>query len=90
MSSPEPHRSPEEMLAELEKLDATIERKLDREAVPPEIRRRFDEELRPRLEECRRLVATRGSRAVNACMDTLVVYREVAFTALATITVPHF
>lgn len=86
----EPRRSPEEMLAELEKLDATIEIKLDRESVPPELKKRFEEELRPRLEECRTLVARGGSRAGNACMDTLVVYREVAFTALATITTPCF
>ncbi len=86
----EPRRSPEEMLAELEKLDATIEIKLDRESVPPELKKRFEQELRPRLEECRTLVARGGSRAGNACMDTLVVYREVAFTALATITTPCF
>lgn len=86
----EPRRSPEEMLAELEKLDATIELKLDRDAVPPELKKRFAEELRPRLEACRTLVARNGTRAGNACMDALVVYREVAFTALATITTPVF
>lgn len=86
----EPRRSPEEMLAELEKLDATIELKLDREAVPAELKKRFEHELRPRLEECRTLVSRGGTRAGNACMDTLVMYREVAFTALATITTPVF
>lgn len=86
----EPRRSPEEMLAELEKLDATIETKLSGREIPAELEKRFEHELRPRLEECRTLVARGGSRAGNACMDTLVMYREVAFTALATITTPCF
>lgn len=90
MASPEPRRSAEEMLADIERLDASIELKLDREAVPADVRKRFEDELRPRLEECRAMVARGGSRARNACMDTLVVYREFAFTSLVTITTPHF
>ena len=78
------------MLAELEKLDAAIEVKLDREGVPADVRQRFEGELRPRLEECRAIVARRGSRARNVCMDALAAYREVAFTALVTITTPNF
>jgi hypothetical protein len=78
------------MLEELEKLDASIELKLDRDAVPAELKKKFEHELRPRLEECRTLVSRAGSRAGNACMDTLVVYREFAFTALTTIVTPHF
>jgi hypothetical protein len=81
---------PEEMLEELEKLDASLELKLVREFVPQELRKRLDEELRPRLEECRNLVSRRGSRAKNACMDTLVLYREFAFTAFTNIVTPHF
>ena len=77
------------MLTELEELDAAIELKLDREAVPHEVKRRFEDELRPRLEECRVLVSSRGSRARNACMDTLVAYREFAFTSLVNIVTPH-
>lgn len=90
MSAPESHRTAEEMLEELEKLDASIELKLDREAVPPDVKKRFEHELRPRLEECRSLVARSGSRARNACMDALVLYREVAFTALNNVITPHF
>lgn len=86
----EPRLSAEEMLAELEKLDETIEHKLARPGVPAETKKRFEEELRPRLEECRALVARRGTRARNACQDVLVAYRELAFTALATITTPNF
>ena len=81
---------PEEMLEELEKLDASLELKLTREAVPPKLRKKLDEELRPRLEECRNLVARRGSRARNACLDTLVLYREFAFTAFNVVVTPHF
>jgi hypothetical protein len=83
---------PEEMLAELEKLDESIELKFSRRevAVPAELRKKLEDELRPRLEECRDLVARGGSRAKNACMDTLVLYREFAFTSLTTIVVPHF
>jgi hypothetical protein len=83
---------PEEMLEELEKLDASIELKLARreEVVPAEVRGKLENELRPRLEECRNLVARGGSRAKNVCMDTLVLYREFAFTSLTTIVVPHF
>lgn len=81
---------PEEMLAELEKLDASIELKLARESVPPEIRRKLEHELRPRLEECRNLVSRGGSRAKNVCLDTLVLYRELAFTAFNPIVTPHF
>jgi hypothetical protein len=83
---------PEEMLAELEKLDESLELKLSRRAepVPQEIRERLEQELRPRLEECRTLVARGGTRAKNVCMDTLVLYRELAFTAFNTIVTPHF
>lgn len=83
---------PEEMLAELEKLDEALELKLSRrkEAVPPEIKKKLEQELRPRLEECRNLVARRGSRAKNACIDTLVLYRELSFTAFSVIVTPHF
>jgi hypothetical protein len=88
--TPEPRRTAEEMLEELEKLDASIELKLDREAVPPAVKNKFENELRPRLEECRTLVSRSGSRARNACMDTLVLYRELAFTALTNIVTPHF
>ena len=84
MPAPESRPSPEEILVELFALDTTIERKLDREAVPPEVARKFVEELRPRLEQCRELVARGGSRAPNACLDTLVAYREFAFTSLVT------
>lgn len=80
----------EEMLDELEKLDASLELKLAREAVSPKLRRKLDDELRPRLEECRDLVSRRGSRAKNVCMDTLVLYREFAFTAFNVIVTPHF
>ena len=90
MATPEPRRSPEEMLDELEKLDAAIELKLARASVPADLKRRFEGELRTRLQECRDLVARSGSRARNACMDTLVAYREFAFTSLATIVTPHF
>lgn len=85
-------KSPEEMLEELETLDAAIELKLARreEAIPPAVQRKLEHELRPRLEECRALVARGGSRARNACMDTLVVYREFAFTSLTNIVVPNF
>ena len=86
----EPRLSPEEMLVELEKLDETLEHKLSGPAIPAETKKRFEEQLRPRLEECRALVARRGTRARNACQDTLVAYRELAFTALATITTPNF
>ena len=80
------------MLAELEKLDERIELKLSRreEAVPVELRKKLETELRPRLEECRKLVERGGSRAKNVCMDTLVLYREFAFTSLTNIVVPHF
>jgi hypothetical protein len=78
------------MLVELEKLDASLELKLARDAVPPEVRKKLEHELRPRLEECRSLVSRSGTRAKNACMDTLVLYRELAFTAFNTIVVPNF
>jgi hypothetical protein len=83
---------PEEMLAELEKLDEALELKLSRrkEAVPLAIRKKLEHELRPRLEECRTLVARRGSRAKNVCMDTLVLYRELSFTAFNVIVTPNF
>jgi hypothetical protein len=83
---------PEEMLEELEKLDASIELKLARreEVVPAEVRGKLENELRPRLEECRNLVARGGSRAKNVCMDTLVLYREFAFTSLTNVVVPNF
>jgi hypothetical protein len=81
---------PEEMLEELEKLDASLELKLVRESVPVKLRKKLDEELRPRLEECRNLVARGGSRAKNACLDTLVLYREFSFTAFNVIVTPHF
>ena len=83
---------PEELLAELERLDASIELKLAhrKEAVPPEVKKKLEQELRPRLEECRTIVARGGSRAKNVCMDTLVLYREFAFTSLTNIVVPHF
>ena len=90
MSASEPRRSPEEMLEELERLDASVELKLDRDAVPADVKRRFENALRPRLEECRALVASRGSRARNACMDTLVAYREFAFTSLVNVVTPNF
>lgn len=85
-------KTPEEMLEELEKLDEAIELKLARreDAVPPEVLKKLERELRPRLEECRTLVARGGSRAKNACLDTLVVYREFAFTSLTNIVVPNF
>jgi hypothetical protein len=84
--------TPEELLEELEKLDASIELKLAhrKEGVPAEVRKKLEHELRPRLEECRTIVARGGSRAKNMCMDTLVLYREFAFTSLTTIVVPHF
>jgi hypothetical protein len=82
--------TPEQMLEELEKLDASMELKLVRESVPPKLRKKLDHELRPRLEECRTLVARGGSRARNACLDTLVLYREFAFTAFNVIVTPHF
>ena len=80
------------MLEELEKLDATIELKLAKreEAVPAAVRKKLEQELRPRLEECRTIVARGGSRARNVCMDTLVLYREFVFTSLNNIVVPHF
>ena len=82
----------DEMLEELEKLDASIELKLSRRevAVPLDLRKKLEQELRPRLEECRTLVSRGGSRAKNACMDTLVLYREFAFTSLTNIVTPHF
>lgn len=84
--------TPEQMLAELEKLDASIELKLARREVevPPQVLDKLERELRPRLEECRTLVARGGSRAKNVCMDTLVVYREFAFTSFTNIVVPNF
>jgi hypothetical protein len=82
---------PEEMLEALEKLDESIEHKLARrEDVPLEVKKKLETELRPRLEECRTLVARNGSRAKNVCQDTLVLYREFAFTSLTNIVVPHF
>jgi len=78
------------MLAEIEKLDAALEVKLDREDVPAAVRKKFEGELRPRLEECRAIVARNGSRARNVCMDALAAYRELAFTALVTVTTPNF
>lgn len=83
---------PETLLEEIEKLDASIELKLAhrKEAVPVAVRQKLEHELRPRLEECRALVARGGSRAKNVCMDTLVLYREFAFTSLTNIVVPHF
>lgn len=79
------------MLEELEKLDQSIELKLARrEDVPVDLLKKLEHELRPRLEECRNLVGRGGSRAKNACMDTLVVYREFAFTSLVNIVVPNF
>ena len=85
MSTYEPRRSAEEMLAELEGIDATIQLKLEREGLPDGVRRRYETELLPRLEDCRALAARRATRARNALMDTLVLYREFSFTALATI-----
>jgi hypothetical protein len=84
--------SPEEMLAELEKLDASMELKLAhrKDGVPAALKKKLEEELRPRLEECRTLVGRGGSRARNACMDTLVLYRELAFTAFNNIVTPNF
>jgi hypothetical protein len=84
--------TPEQMLEEIEKLDASMELKLAhrKDGVPVALKRKLEDELRPRLEECRALVARGGSRAKNACMDTLVLYRELAFTAFNVIVTPNF
>ncbi len=84
MSGNEPRRSAEEMLDELERLNESILLKLER--AKPELRRRYHEELVPRLEQARELTARATSRARNACEDALAVFREVAFTANATVT----
>jgi hypothetical protein len=89
MASYEARLSLHEMLAELSRLDASMELKLEREDVPAEVRRRANE-LHARVEECRQLVASRATRAQNILSDTLVAYRELAFTAFATITTPAF
>ena len=86
----EPRRTAEEMLSDIEKLDSSVALKLDREDVPAEVRRRFEEDLRPRLEECRAIVGRNGSRARNVCMDALAAYRELAFTALNHVVTPNF
>lgn len=72
------------MLDELERLNESILLKLER--AKPELRRRYHEELVPRLEQARELTARATSRARNACEDALAVFREVAFTANATVT----
>lgn len=84
MSGTEPRRSAEEMLEELERLNDSILHKLERGS--PELKRRYAEELVPRLEQARELTARATSRARNACEDALAIFREVAFTANATVT----
>lgn len=72
------------MLAELESLNEALELKLER--ADPATKRRYADELVPRLEQARELTARGTSRARNACEDALTLFREVAFTANATIT----
>lgn len=72
------------MLAELERLNEALELKLER--ADAGTKRRYAEDLLPRLEQARELTARGTARARNACEDALTVFREVAFTANATIT----
>jgi hypothetical protein len=73
------NRSAEEMLSDLERLnDATL---LKLEQAPDATRTRYDRELRPRLEEIRRLVAQRSIIAKNAIEDAITMLREIAITA---------
>lgn len=84
MASHEARRTADEMLEELERLNDAILLKIER--ANPETRRRYHDELVPRLEQARELTARGTARARNACEDALAVFREVAFTANATIT----
>jgi hypothetical protein len=72
------------MLEELERLNDAVVLKLERAG--PDTTKRYAEELVPRLEQARELTARGTARARNACEDALTAFREVAFTANATIT----
>jgi hypothetical protein len=81
-SEPSPElRSAEELLVEIERVNELVLKKV--EISPDETRRRYERELAPRLDEIRRLVAARASRARNAAEDTLVRLREFWITASA-------
>lgn len=84
MTGSEPRRSAEEMLLELEQINLALEHKLER--ANAETRRRYATELLPRLEQARELTERGTARARNACEDALTLFREVAFTANATVT----
>lgn len=84
MSGTESRRSAEEMLEELERLNGALLLKIERASA--ETKKRYHEELVPRLEQARELTTRGTARARNACEDALTLFREVAFTANATIT----
>ncbi len=84
MAGHEARRTAEEMLEELERLNDAIVLKIERASVAT--RSRYHDELLPRLEQARELTARGTARARNACEDALAAFREVAFTANATVT----
>lgn len=82
--SPAPWQSPEDMLDEIEKLNEAILQKL--EFAPEAAQARFRDELTPRLEAVRKLVAQKSPMAKNALEDLVVLFREFHITALARVT----
>jgi hypothetical protein len=72
-------RSPEDMLADLERLADAAELKV--EICGPEVKQRFEEELVPKLEHVRVLVAQKSPIAKNILEDTIVLFREYLLTA---------
>ena len=81
MRRPDESRSPEELLEDLETLDEQVRRKV--EILRPDIARRYPDELAPRLEEIRKLVAHRSPIARNAAEDAIIRFREFLITAAA-------
>lgn len=71
----------EELLVEIEKMNELVLKKV--EIASDETRRRYERELAPRLDEIRKLVGARATRARNAAEDTLVRFREFWITASA-------
>mgnify|MGYP001336632647 CR=1 FL=1 len=73
--STDPERSPEDMLSDLEDLNDAVMRKL--ETAVPEIRRRYEAELVPLLENARTFVAQENIRARNVLEDAVARFRAL-------------
>jgi hypothetical protein len=80
MRDPSPEqRSADELLADLEQIDEAVRKKV--EIGSDAVKKRYETELVPKLDEVRKLVVRKSTIARNAAEDALVRFREFLITA---------